>query len=57
MRYILLVLLLAGCADQGVKDEDLAAKRAKEEADRKRCDYMVGGPRDSEMYLKCIQYD
>lgn len=59
MRYFLLLLLLVGCADQQVKTSEIdpAVKLAKEEADHKRCDYMVGGPRDSDAYLKCLSYD
>lgn len=58
MRYLLLALLLVGCADQQVKSgEQDAEKLAKEEAARKRCDYMVSGPKDSDVYLKCLEYE
>lgn len=57
MRYLFLLLLLAGCVDQPVKADSDAAKLAKEQADRKRCDQLVDGPRDSDAYQKCLTYD
>ena len=57
MRYIPILLLLAGCAsptDTSELNSDELAKRSAEIRDR--CDFMVGPPHDSEDYLACIKY-
>jgi len=57
MRYVAILLLLAGGASPPEKYDYDADELAKRNAEiRKRCDYMVGLPRNSEDYLSCIQY-
>ena len=58
MRYLLLILLLAGCASKTPVVVVLSPEQlAKYYATQKRCDYMIGGPRDSDMYLKCMEIE
>ena len=57
MRYISILLLLTGCASPPETHDYDADELAQRKAEiRKRCDYMVGLPRNSEDYLSCIQY-
>ncbi len=56
MRYFLFLFLLAGCAT----NEDTNVEMTPEQIYRylvaqKRCDYMIGGSRDSEEYLRCME--
>ena len=57
MRYLSILLLLAGCSSPPEKNEfsadDLAIRNV---AIRERCDFIVGLPRDSEDYLSCMEY-
>ena len=57
MRYLPILLLLAGCASPTEKSELNADELAKRNAViRERCDFMVGPPRNSEDYLSCMKY-
>lgn len=58
MLRFLFVLLLAGCAT----GEDTNAEMTPEQiykylVTQKRCDYMIGGSRDSEEYLRCMEIE
>lgn len=56
MRYLLVVLLLAGCASPPVvKQLDPEAQAKMDAAIRQSCDFMVGPPRDSMNYLSCME--
>jgi hypothetical protein len=58
MRYLLLILLLTGCVGEKTNDVALSPDQlAKYAAKQKRCDYMIGGPRDEEVYLKCMEIE
>jgi len=57
MRYLSILLLLAGCSSPPEKSELSADALAKRNAEiRKRCDFIVGPPRDSQDYLSCMEY-
>jgi len=57
MRYLSILLLLAGCSSQPEKStlsaNELAIRNA---AIKERCDFIVGLPRNSEDYLSCMEY-
>ena len=55
MRYLLVVLLLAGCATPSAKELDAEAQAKKDASIRETCDAMVGPPRDSMHYLACME--
>lgn len=58
MRYILFVLLLTGCATSENTNVEMTPEQIyKYLVAQKRCDYMIGGPRDSEEYLRCMEIE
>jgi hypothetical protein len=57
MRYLSILLLLAGCSSSPEKNALSADELAKRNAAiRERCDFIVGPPRDSQDYLSCMEY-
>jgi len=57
MRYLPILLLLAGCASPTDKSELTADELAQRNVEiRDRCDFMVGQPRNSEDFIACIKY-
>jgi len=57
MRYLSILLLLAGCSSPPEKNDLTADELAKRNATiREKCDSIVGPPRDSEDYLSCMEY-
>jgi hypothetical protein len=57
MRYLSILLLLAGCASQSennnLNSDDLAKRKA---AIMEKCDFVVGPPRNTIDYISCMEY-
>ena len=57
MRYLSILLLLAGCSSPPEKNnlsaDELVRRKA---AIIEKCDFIVGPPRNSEDYLSCMEY-